>query len=75
MVDAAGAEPGLSDRETLALLADQVVHGHPDVAELELSVAAVLVVVVAEHLHAAPDLQAGGVAGHQHHRLLAVPVR
>ena len=48
--------------------------GHPDVVEHDLGVAAVVVVLVAEHLHAAPDLDAGGVARHQDHRLLAADV-
>src|SRR6185437_10519522 len=72
VVDPARAEPRLRDREPAALVADQVGRGHPDVAEHNLGVAAVLVVVVAEDLHAADDRHAGGVARHQDHRLLAV---
>ena len=48
--------------------------GHPDVGEAQLGVAAVVVVVVAEDLHAADDLDTGGVPRHEDHRLLAVPV-
>ena len=74
VVDAAGPEPGLGDREALALAADQVGRRHPHVVEPHLGVAAVVAVVVAEDVHAADDLDARGVALDQDHRLLAVPV-
>ena len=74
VVDPAGAEAGLGDGEARALLADEVARRHPDVGEAQLGVTAVVVVVVAEDLHAAHDLDTRGVARHEDHRLLAVPV-
>ena len=57
------------------LLADQVGDRDADVGEAQLGVAAVLVVVVPEDLHAADDLEARGVARHQDLALLTVPRR
>jgi hypothetical protein len=72
VVDAAGAEPRLGDRESAAFLADEVVDRHPDVGEHHLGVAAVRAVGVAEHPQSALDLDTGRVPRHQHHALLAV---
>jgi hypothetical protein len=72
VVDAARPETRLGDREALALAADDVADRHADVGEPQLGVAAVVAVVVAEHVHAADDLEAGGVALDQDLALLAV---
>jgi hypothetical protein len=62
VVDAARAEAGLGDGEPLPLLTDEVVRRHPDVVEDELGVATVVMVVVAEDLHPAHDLDPRGAA-------------
>ena len=56
VVDAAGPEPGLADREALALALEHVLGGHPHVVEVDLGVA--LAVLVAEHRQAADDRDA-----------------
>ena len=68
VVDAAGAEPGLGDREAAALLAEQVGRRHPDVVEGDLAVA--VLVLPAEHRQRPHDRHTGGVDGHEDHRLL-----
>jgi hypothetical protein len=70
VVNPARAEPGLRGREAAALLADDAGHRHADVAEQDLGVT--MLVVVAEHGVVADHGDARGVAGDQHHRLLAV---
>jgi hypothetical protein len=74
VMDPARAEPGLGDRETVTFPGDQIGGRHPDVAELDLGMAAVRRVVVAEQGYPAPHIDAGSVPGHQDHGLLAVPV-
>src|SRR5690606_6783468 len=75
VVDAAGPETRLGDREALALAGDQVAGRDAHVGEDDLGVTAVVAVVVAEDLHAALDLDTGGVPGHEDLRLLAVTRR
>ena len=59
----------------VALLADEVARGHPDVGEAQLGVAAVVAVVVAEDLHAADAPSRPGVSrGTRIMLLLAVAV-
>jgi hypothetical protein len=70
VVDAAGAEPRLGDREALALAAEQFLGGHADAVEADLAVA--VLVLEAEDRQAADDRHAGRVARHQDHRLLPV---
>ena len=70
VVDAAGAEPGLGDHEPVALAGEDVGPRHPDVGEAELRVP--VLVLVPEDRQVPDDLQAGGVPGHEHHRLLVV---
>src|SRR5215472_1900804 len=74
VVDAAGAEPGLGDRESITLARDQVGGRYPDVPELHLRVPAVRAVGEAEHVDPALDRNPGGIPRHQDHRLLAVPL-
>ena len=64
------AEPGLGGREAAALLTDDVRDRHADAGERDLGVA--VLVVVAEHGVVADHGDARGVAGDEHHRLLAV---
>ena len=59
VVDTAGTEPGLADREALTLALEHVLGGHPHVVEVDLGVA--LAVLVAEHRQAAQHGDAGGV--------------
>ena len=70
MVYPAGAEPGLGGCEAAALLADDVRDRHADVGEHNLGVA--MLVVVAEYGVVADHGDARGIAGDEHHRLLAV---
>src|SRR5215472_2143369 len=72
VVDAAGTEPGLCDREPRALAGDQVLPGHPDVVEDDLGVAAVRPVGVAENPHAALDRYPRRVTRYQNHGVTAV---
>src|SRR6266568_3050039 len=75
VVNPARSQPGLGYGEPIAFAADEVGRWHPGPGELDLGVATVGRVVVAEHGDSAPDGDTGGVPRHQDHRLLAVPVR
>ena len=70
MVNPPRAEPGLGGREAAAFLADDVRDRHADAGEGDLGVA--VLVVVAKHRVVADHGDARGVAGDEHHRLLAV---
>ena len=70
VVDAARAEACLADGEALALAAQDVILGHPDVLIDQLGVTAP--VVVAEDQRITIDADAFSVAGHDDHRLLAM---
>jgi hypothetical protein len=70
VVDAAGAEPRLTDSKALTLAAQQRARGDPDLVEVHLGVP--LAVVVAEHRQGADDGDAGGLDRDQHHALLLV---
>ena len=75
VVDAARPEASLGDGESAALFTDQVRHRHPDIGEPQLGMAAMVVVVVAEHLHATQHLEPRGVPGNEDLRLLAMALR
>src|SRR3984957_17857323 len=74
MVDAAGAEPGLSDREPVALAGDYVLGRDVHVVEDDLRVAAVRPVGVTEDGESSLDRDPRRVARHQDHRVPAVAV-
>ena len=70
MVDAAGAQARLADREAVALAREQRRRGHANVLEEHFGVA--LAVPVAEHGQPADDRHPGRVDRHHEHRLLLV---
>src|SRR4029077_16854309 len=74
VVDPARPETGLRDREPFPLAGDDVGDGNAHVPEHDPRVAAVGSVGVAEHVHAALDVDARGVLRHEDLRLLPVPV-
>src|SRR6478672_26203 len=67
------AEPRLGDREPRALLAEQVLHGHPHVVVDDLAVP--VLVLPAEHGRGAKDGDPWCIYGRQHHRLLLMAGR
>src|SRR6267142_7082498 len=69
VMDAARSEPDLRDFKTAAFAEQHVFLRHPAIVEAQMHVAARRV-VVAEHVHRAQNLDAGGVDRHQDLRLL-----
>src|ERR1700691_5315083 len=75
VVDPAGAQPGLRDREPVALPGDQVLLRHPHLVEHHIGVASVRAVRVAEHVHPALVGDTWRVPGHEDHRVPRVAHR
>ena len=74
-MNAAWAQPGLRDQETLAALAEEVVLGHTHVLIKDLGVAVAKPFVLAAHGGDVPQpLQARRVAGHDDHRRALVGI-
>src|SRR4029077_4457395 len=69
MVDTAGSEPSLGDLETASFAKQDVGRRHPDVDEVDLAVPVGRVIETKDG-ERSQDLDAGRLAGHQHHRLL-----
>ena len=71
MVNTARAEAHLRDFKAATFTKQHVFFGHADVLERDVHVT-VRSMVFAENVHGAFNRDAGGVFGHQNHRLLLV---